>query len=73
MANYTDRISAPHTDGGRVSPRTAVLEAILSGVSAELDDDAVRGLENVSLSATEAACQNSEPLLDWNEYQDVEL
>jgi hypothetical protein len=60
------------TDSG-TSPQTAVRDAILAGVSARLDDDAVRGLEDVSISATEAACLSRDELLDWSEYRAVAL
>jgi len=56
-----------------ITPRMAIREIILEGMSEELDDNAVRALEDVCLSATEAACRNSHPLLNWNEYQGVTL
>jgi len=61
------------TDGGDVAPRTAIRDAILDGVSAGLDADAVQGVEDVAMSATEAACKNREPLLDFAEYSEVAL
>lgn len=53
--------------------RTVVRDAILSNVSAELDTDAILAVEDVSVSATEAACRNSCPLLDFDEYNAVHL
>jgi hypothetical protein len=55
------------------TPRTAIRETILEGTSGGLEDDAVRALEDVSLSATEAACWNRYPLLDFDEYSEVAL
>lgn len=55
------------------NPRTAVRDVILAGVSDGLDADAVRGIEDVSLSSTEAACLSGHNLLDWDEYREVAL
>jgi len=54
-------------------PRTAVKDAILASVSEGLDDDAVRGVEDVSVTATEAACLSRHELLDFAEYREVAL
>jgi hypothetical protein len=56
-----------------ITPRMAIREIILEGMSEELDDNAVRALEDVCLSATEAAFRNSEPLLDFDEFSEVAL
>jgi len=61
------------TNGGQTSSRTAIRDAVLDGVSPKLDNDAVRALEDVSLSATEAACLNRYPLLDFDEYSEIRL
>jgi len=67
-----DRAERVVTDG-RTTPRSAIRDAILAGVSPELNDAAVRGLENISLSATEAACRNRHPLLNFDEYREIAL
>jgi hypothetical protein len=55
------------------TPRTAIRETILAGMSGGLEDDAVQALEDMCLSATEAACWNRYPLLDFDEYASVYL
>jgi len=55
------------------NPRTTIEDAILATVSEELDADAVRGVEDVTLSATEAACLDKHYLLDFDEYLEVAL
>jgi len=83
-AAFSDSVPAPFivtdnldrrvaTDGGNDDPRTAIRDAILDGVSAGLDADAVQGVEDAAVSATEAACKNREPLLDFAEYSEVAL
>jgi hypothetical protein len=62
-----------HEADGSARPQTAVKDAIIDGVSPRLDDDAVRGIEDVSVSATEAACLSRHELLDWSEYREVAL
>jgi len=55
------------------NPRTTVYDAILASVSEGLDADAVRGVEDVSVTATEAAARNRYPLLDFEEYMRCDL
>jgi len=55
------------------APRTAVRDAILAGVRSDLSHDEVETLEDVCLSATEAACLDSHALVDWSEYREVAL
>jgi len=52
--------------------RTTVRDAVLANVSGGLDGDAVEGIEETSISATESACKTS-PLLNWDEYRKVSL
>jgi hypothetical protein len=61
------------TDGNQATPRTAIRDAILTGVSAELDSTVIRSLEDACLSATEAACRNCHPLLNFDEYREIAL
>jgi hypothetical protein len=61
------------TDNSPSAPRTAVRDAILHGVSPRLNADAVQALEDVGLSATEAACLSRHELLDWSDYREVQL
>jgi len=53
-------------------PRTAIKDVALDGVGAGLDAEAERGVEDVTLSATETACKTN-PLLNWAEYRKVSL
>lgn len=54
---------------GHDTIRTAIHDAILDGVSAGLDGEAVRGVEWAGLSDTVAAIRNPEPRLAyWDEY-----
>ena len=56
-----------------MNPRTAIRDAILAAASEGLAEDEVRALEDVGLSATEAACLSRHELLDWAEYREVAL
>lgn len=55
------------------NPRTAVRDAILAGVGADHGDEAVRAIEDVTLTSTEVACLSGHELLDWDEYRRVAL
>lgn len=66
-----------HAEGG-MNPRTAVRDAILSGVSAELDRDAARGVEWAAVSDTVAAVRRREAglepqVVDFETYREVAL
>jgi len=56
-----------------MTPRTVVRDAILDGVSPDVDAAAVRAIEAMALDSTAAACRNSEPLLDFDEYREATL
>jgi len=60
-----------HQDATTV--RTVVRDAILAGLSADCDSDAVEGIEAVTISSTERAACNTAPLLDFDEYSEVSL
>ena len=52
-------------------PRTAIRDAVLHNVSPGHDAAVVEAIEQTSLSATEAACCATGPLLDFDEFQAV--
>jgi len=58
---------------GHTNPRTTIRDAVLDGVTEDLDADAVHGVEDATVTATETACLNSGPLLDFDEYWEVSL
>lgn len=55
------------------NPRTAIRDAVLANVSAELDDEQVRGVEWAAVENARAACFAPGPLLDFDEYREVAL
>jgi hypothetical protein len=55
-------------------PTTQIKETVLCTASDTVQEHGViEVLEELSLSSTEAACKNSQPLLDWDEYNQVAL
>ena len=60
-------------DESPAHPRTAGAEAGLADASAHRDADAVDGVLDCALSATEAACLAGPHLLDWDEQREVAL
>ena len=64
--DVTDDRRPPH-------PRSAIADAVLADAPAHLDADAVAAVLDATMSATEAACLNGDPLLDFDEYREVAL
>lgn len=55
------------------SPRTEITDVILVDASDYLDEDGIEGLLDASISATQTAIENRDPLLDWEEYEEAIL
>jgi len=53
--------------------RRAIQDVTLANCSADLPAAVVDGVEDVTLSSTEAVCKNTHHLLDWDEYSEVAL
>lgn len=55
-------------------PRTTISQTVLASVSSNVDaHEVVTAVEETSLSSTDAAIRNRYPLLDWDEYNEVEV
>jgi len=54
-------------------PRTALRDAVLADLTADLNRSEVDAVLDASVSATEAACLSSHHLVDFDEYREVAL
>lgn len=55
-------------------PRTAISDTVLATASTNVaEHPIVEAIEETSLSSTDAAIKNRYPLLDWDEYNEVEV
>lgn len=61
------------TDRRPPHPRSQIAGTVLADAPAHLDADAVEGVLEATMTATESACLNGAPLLDNDEYCEVAL